>query len=67
MIHVLGYRHFRGMRPIAPSRWRGGVGLLDHAWNSIPDDPAMHPHIVHFPGIPLDERLSELQRHAALV
>jgi hypothetical protein len=65
--HVLGYRHVRGVRPIAPSRWRRRVGFLDHAWNSIRDDPARVPHIVHFPGIPLDERLHALQRFAARV
>jgi hypothetical protein len=65
--HLLGYRHLRGVRPVVPSRWRGGVGVLDRAWNSIPDDPSPRPHIVHFPGAPIDERLQELQRYAALV
>ena len=66
--HLLGYRDVRGgVRPLAPSRWRGRVGFLDRAWNSIPDDPAPRPHVVHFPGVPLDVRLRELRRHAALV
>jgi hypothetical protein len=65
--HLLGYRHVRGVRPLVPSRWRGGVGFLDQAWNSIPDDPSPRPHIVHFPGVPLAERLHALRRHAALV
>jgi hypothetical protein len=65
--HVLGYRQVRGVRPIATSQWRGRVGFLDRAWNSIPDDPSARPHVVHFPGMPLDERLHELRRHAALV
>jgi hypothetical protein len=67
VIHMLGYRHAWGMRPIAPSPWRSRIGFLDHAWNSIPDDPARAPHIVHFPGIPLDQRLHALRRHAAVV
>jgi hypothetical protein len=65
--HVLGYRQLRGVRPIAPSQWRSGVGLLEREWNSIPDDSSARPHVVHFPGIPLDDRLRELRRHAALV
>jgi hypothetical protein len=65
--HLLGYRDVGGVRPVAPSRWRSRVGLLDRAWNSIPDDPSPQPHIVHFPGLPLDDRLRELRRHAALV
>ena len=65
--HLLGYRHMYGVRRLVPSRWRGRVGFLDRAWNSIPDDPSPTPHVVHFPGIPLDERLRELQRHATTV
>jgi hypothetical protein len=30
-------------------------------------DPSPQPNIVHFPGIPLDDRLHELRRRAALV
>jgi hypothetical protein len=65
--HVLGYRPVRGVRPIAPSPWRRGVGFLDRAWNSIPDDPTGHPHVVHYPGLPFADRLCELRRHAAPV
>jgi hypothetical protein len=65
--HLLGYRDLGAVRPVAPSRWRGRVGFLDRAWNSIPDDPSTNPHIVHFPGVSLDVRLRELRRHAALV
>ena len=65
--HLLGYRHLRGVRRVAPSKWRAGVGLLDHRWNSIPDDPSVRPHIVHFPGIPLADRLHALRAHAAPV
>ncbi len=65
--HLLGYRHVFGSRRLMPSRWRSGVGFLDRKWNSIPDDPSPQPHVVHFPGIPLDDRLRELRRCAALV
>jgi hypothetical protein len=65
--HLLGYRRVGRIRPVVPSRARAEAAFLDRAWNSIPDDPAPHPFIVHFPGVPLDERLSELRRHAALV
>jgi len=65
--HLLGYRDVGGVRPVAPSRWRSRVGFLDRAWNSIPDDTSPRPHIVHFPGVPIDDRLRELRHHAALV
>ncbi len=65
--HKLGYRKLRGVRPVIPSRWRARVGFLDRAWNSIPDDPSPAPFVVHFPGVPLSERLQQLRRHAAPV
>jgi hypothetical protein len=60
ILHLLGYRDRDGMRPVVPSPWRLGFGVLDKAWNSIPADPAPRPHIVHFPGIPLADRLQLL-------
>jgi hypothetical protein len=65
--HLLGYRDFPylGVRPVVPSRWRLAVGRLDRAWNSIPEDAAPDPYIVHFPGVALDVRLRELERAAA--
>jgi hypothetical protein len=65
--HLLGYRNVAGMRPLFPSRWRAATGFLDRAWNSVPGDPSPDPYVVHFPGVPLDERLHALRRHAALV
>ena len=65
--HLLGYRKLDRVRRVVPSRWHNGVGRLDRAWNSIPDDPAPRPYIVHFPGLPLEERLHALRRDAALV
>jgi hypothetical protein len=65
VMHLLGYREFPKMRPAIPSAWRAGVGFIDRAWNSIPPDCAPHPHIVHFPGVDLDERKRELTLLAA--
>jgi hypothetical protein len=61
--HLLGYRHlpYAGGWRVRPSAWRARIGLLDRAWNSIPEDAADHPYIVHFPGIPLHERLRRLE------
>jgi hypothetical protein len=66
MLRVLGYRDVGGFRPVVPTPWRLGMGLLDKAWNSIPADPALRPYIVHYPGLPLDERLTALQRAIAV-
>lgn len=61
--HLLGYRTIPlwGTHPVVPSRWRVGCRFLDGAWNSIPECPAPAPFVVHFPGIPLDERLTRLR------
>jgi hypothetical protein len=58
--HLLGYRIWPSTRPARPSAWRPFVGFLDRSWNTIPDDPAPRPHIVHFPGLPIHERLAAL-------
>ena len=65
--HLLGYRSVpvAGVRRVVPSRWHAGVGILDRAWNSIPEDPSTAPYITHYPGIPLEERLRRLGRDAA--
>ena len=65
--HLLGYRDIGRVRRVVPSRWRGGVGLLDRSWNSIPEDPSPRPKIVHFPGVPIAERLHALRHHAARI
>ena len=56
MLSLLGYRMQPAVAPVRPSVWGLGVSLLDNEWNSIPDDPAPAPRIVHVPGICLDER-----------
>ena len=64
--HVLGYRSVPGLgsMPVVPSRWRAGAGFLDRAWNSIPEDAAPAPYVVHVPGLAFDERLRLLRHHA---
>ena len=63
--HLLGYRIWPSTRPARPSAWRPLVGFLDRSWNSIPDDPAPRPHVVHYPGLPMHERLAALADAAA--
>jgi hypothetical protein len=67
--HLLGYRTIplRGVVPVVPSRWRAGTRFLDGRWNSIPDVPAVAPYIVHYPGIPLEQRLARLRADAVTV
>jgi hypothetical protein len=65
ILHLLGYRDFDGLRPVVPSPWRLGFAALDPAWNSIPDDPAPHPYVVHCAGMPFAERLPYLRSYAA--
>jgi hypothetical protein len=64
--HLLGYRVGASMRPARPSAWRPLVGFLDRSWNSIPDDPAPRPHVAHFPGLPMSERLAALGNAVAV-
>ncbi len=40
------------------------VGELDNSWNSISQDPAVHPRIRHFPGMTQADRLVEMRRAA---
>lgn len=64
VLELLGYRLAPTVRPSRPTRWRLRTRLLDRAWNSIPADPAPEPHVVHFPGLPLAERLTRLRAWA---
>ncbi|MGQ0824549.1 MAG: hypothetical protein ACT4OX_05890 [Actinomycetota bacterium] len=64
IIRLLGYRLAPQVRPIRLTVSRLGTGLLDRAWNSIPDDPAPVPRIAHFPGWPISQRLDALRRIA---
>jgi hypothetical protein len=43
------------------TRWRVGVRFLDVAWNSVPHwHPSPVPRIVHFAGLPLEERREQM-------
>ena len=65
VLDVLGYRLRKPVRPARPSAWRLGLGRLGAEWNSIPDDPAARPRIVHFPGLPFEERLTRMDAAVA--
>jgi hypothetical protein len=65
MLHLLGYRDLEGLRPVVPSVWRLGFATLDNAWNSIPEDPAARPFVVHCAGIPFAQRLEYLQQFSS--
>ena len=64
VLDLLGYRVRTPVRPARPSPWRLGVSFLDTAWNSIPDDPAAAPRIVHLPGLPLETRRARMRELA---
>ncbi len=66
IIRLLGYRLAPSVRPARLSQWRPGIGFLDKAWNSIPADASPHPNIVHFPGLPVGERLRALEEWSAV-
>ena len=66
VLSLLGYRLQRPVRPVRPSPWRLGVGLLDRAWNSIPEDASPTPRIAHFPGLPLADRAHQLRAAATV-
>ena len=61
LLDLLGYSVTPPVYPVRPSRWRRLIGRLDHAWNSIPADPSPRPYIRHFPGLPIGDRLHEMQ------
>jgi hypothetical protein len=61
VLRLLGYRLERPVRRARLSPWRAGVGRLDRAWNSIPEDPSPHPIVAHFPGVSHDERLAMMR------
>lgn len=61
VLDLLGYELEPRVRLAAPSRMLRRTTLLATEWNSIPADPAPRPRIVHFPGLPLDERRAGLE------
>jgi galactosyl transferase GMA12/MNN10 family len=58
---ALGYRLEPRVRRDRPTPLCLRTRLVPKAWNSVPIDPSAHPRIVHFPGMPLDERAAGLR------
>lgn len=69
-LEMLGYQFDRDAvpmicHPARRTRWRRRVQFLDREWNSIPQDMAPHPRIVHFTSsFPHEERLDRLRSAA---
>jgi hypothetical protein len=62
---LLGYR----LDPVGPgesTQWRERTTFLDPRWNSIPDCPAAHPRIRHYPGYSVTRRAACMLRDVAL-
>ena len=64
VIELLGY-HFDPVRPGADNEFTVGVSYFDRAWNSIGVDPAPHPRIKHYAGLPYEERCRSLAEDVA--
>jgi hypothetical protein len=72
LLHVFGYqlpsaleRGFRRLRrrelaQVRPSPYLEHTQFLPPEWNAVHPDRPEHPRIVHFPGVPLGERLREM-------
>jgi hypothetical protein len=59
-LDILGYEFIPCHRK-RWTAWRLATRFLSNEWNSIPEDPALQPRIVHFPGRPLAERITALE------
>lgn len=57
----LGYELDPEVRLANPTRLYRHTRFLSNEWNSVSIDPAISPRIVHFPGLPLAERLMRLE------
>jgi hypothetical protein len=55
------------VRLLEDERWSRRTKLLPGSWNSIPDAPAPHPRIKHYPGYKLRTRGAFMTRDLALV
>jgi hypothetical protein len=62
---LLGYSLDRPGPP-EPSGWRARTTFLDGRWNSIPDSPARHPRIRHYPGYSVRTRAMFMLRDLVL-
>jgi hypothetical protein len=57
----LGYELDPEVRLVNPTSVYRHTRFLSNEWNSVPIDPATSPRIVHFPGLPVAERLKQLE------
>jgi len=57
----LGFELDPEVRLAHPTRIFRHTRFLSNEWNSVPPDPAVTPRIVHFPGLPIAERLLRLE------
>lgn len=69
LLHLLGYDLPAALEPglrrlsrrrlskARPSPYEDGVQYLPSEWNSVHPDLPDHPRILHFPGVPVEERL----------
>lgn len=62
---LLGYE-LDPVRPGTPTAWLERTSWLDPRWNSIPDAPAEHPFIRHYPGYSVKTRTAFMLRDLAL-
>lgn len=53
------------MAPPSTNPALAGTYWLDTAWNTVLDDPSPHPRILHWPGQPLEQRLTAMAAEAA--
>ena len=67
VMEMLGYSLDPEVRLIRPTSLHGRTCFLGTEWNSVPVDPSPAPRIVHFPGMPLEERIAGLDAAVALL
>ena len=50
----------RPLKLARPSPYLERTQFLPHEWNAVYPDRPEHPRIVHFPGVPVEERMREM-------
>jgi hypothetical protein len=73
LLHAFGYQlpsalesglrrlRRRRLAHARPSPYLEGTQFLPPEWNAVLPDVPEHPRIVHFPGVPVEERLREMK------
>jgi hypothetical protein len=64
VLELLGYELEPSVRLVSPSPMYSLTRFLPVEWNSISIEPSPAPRIVHFPALPLPDRLAGLQAAA---